>query len=457
MVLPAPHLDDRRFQDLVDDAKRLVQQHCPEWTDHNVSDPGVTLIEAFASMVDQLLYRLNRVPERHYVKFLDLIGVHLLPPTSAEAPVTLWLSAPQPTSVSIPAGTQVATARSETEEAINFTVVDHLDIVPCELAVAATSSEADARTITNQTTELQSRRRFPCFDDHPRPGNSFLIGLSEAVPRCAVVLRFDCAVEGRGVRPDWPPLVWEAWDGESWLTCEVDRDGTGGLNQPGDVVLHVPAGHRVATVAGERAGWLRCRIVEALEGQPAYSASPRVSRLEAHTIGGTTDAVHATLVTEEILGPSSGLPGQHFALRRRPVVRSADPPVLQVSSDQGWQDWRRVDGFSASGPDDRHFVLDEVGGEVLLGPMVVERDGTAHSYGAVPPGRRPAPRPLPQRRRAARQRGPGCHHPAQVVDPLHQPGGESPAGDPGRRRGGHRGGQGAGSHRAANGEPGRDR
>ena len=53
MALPVPNLDDRRFQDLVDDAKRLVQQKCPEWTDHNVSDPGVTLIETFAWMTDQ--------------------------------------------------------------------------------------------------------------------------------------------------------------------------------------------------------------------------------------------------------------------------------------------------------------------------------------------------------------------------------------------------------------------
>ncbi len=60
-MLPAPNLDDRRFQDLVDDAKRMVQQRCPTWTDHNVSDPGVTLIEAFAGMVDQLIYRLTRV------------------------------------------------------------------------------------------------------------------------------------------------------------------------------------------------------------------------------------------------------------------------------------------------------------------------------------------------------------------------------------------------------------
>src|ERR687884_1587181 len=112
MALPVPNLDDRRFQDLVDDAKRLVQQRCPEWTDHNVSDPGVTLIEAFAWMTDQLLYRLNRVPDRNYIKFLELIGVHLYPPAAAHAPVTFWLSAPQKSTVTIPTGTEVATVRT---------------------------------------------------------------------------------------------------------------------------------------------------------------------------------------------------------------------------------------------------------------------------------------------------------------------------------------------------------
>src|SRR5205085_9327151 len=97
MALPAPHLDDRRFQELVDEAKRLVQQRCPEWTDHNVSDPGVTLIETFAFMVDQLLYRLNRVPERNYVKFLELIGIKLYPPTASRVPVPFWLPAPRDT------------------------------------------------------------------------------------------------------------------------------------------------------------------------------------------------------------------------------------------------------------------------------------------------------------------------------------------------------------------------
>src|SRR5260370_22802708 len=110
VALVAPNLDDRRFQDLVDDAKRLVQQRCPDWTDHNVSDPGVTLIEAVAAMGDQLLYRLNRVPERNYLRFLDLLGLRPFPATAAPAHVTFWPSAPRPETRTGAAGTAVAAA-----------------------------------------------------------------------------------------------------------------------------------------------------------------------------------------------------------------------------------------------------------------------------------------------------------------------------------------------------------
>src|ERR1700752_3608017 len=135
MVLPAPNLDDRRFQNLVDESKRLVQRRCPEWTDHNVSDPGIHLIETFAYMTDQLLYRLNRVPDRNYIRFLELIGVRLFPPTAAATNVTFWLSAPQETPIVGPFGGEVATPRTEAVgSAIAFTTTGTLDIVPCELS-----------------------------------------------------------------------------------------------------------------------------------------------------------------------------------------------------------------------------------------------------------------------------------------------------------------------------------
>src|SRR5215472_2953394 len=137
MVLPAPKLDDRDFQQLVDSAKRLVQTRCPQWTDHNVSDPGVTLIEAYAQMVDQLIYRLNRVPDRHYVKFLELIGVQLRPPSAARGEVTFWLSAPQPQTVAVREGTEVATPRTDVDAPVVFTTSQRLDILPCSFTSAA--------------------------------------------------------------------------------------------------------------------------------------------------------------------------------------------------------------------------------------------------------------------------------------------------------------------------------
>lgn len=383
MSLPAPDLDDRRFQDLVDDAKRLVQQRCPEWTDHNVSDPGVTLIETFAFMVDQLIYRLNRVPERNYVKFLELIGVRLFPPTAASADVTFWLSAPQEEAVTIPVGTEVATARTGAEEAVVFTVCEERVIPPRQLESCASSIEADQ--LRDHTEALAAGQAFYCFDAEPKPGDCLLVGLSDATPGCAVLLQFACDIEGVGVDPRYPPLVWEAWNGDGWVACSVERDGTGGLNTAGDVVVHLPRDHVVSVIARQRAGWLRCRVVEPYEDQPFYRASPRITALTAATIGGTTEAVHAELVDDEVLGLSEGVPGQRFAVAHRPVVPGSEPPVLEVAGGGDWQEWTAVDDFAASGPTDRHFVLDAVAGEVLLGPGVRQPDGTLRQHGAVPP------------------------------------------------------------------------
>jgi predicted phage baseplate assembly protein len=387
MSLPAPHLDDRRFQDLVDDAKRLVQRRCPEWTDHNVSDPGVTLIETFAAMVDQLLYRLNRVPDRHYVKFLELIGVRLFPPTAARADVTFWLSAPQQDTVRVVGGNEGATLRTEAEEAIAFATVGDLEIVP--VAVTELGAATAAGDVFLHEETVKGEGGFLCFDRRPQPGDALLVGLSNPVPGGAVLLRVECTIEGVGVDPEDPPIVWEAWDGRGWARCDLDEDQTGGLNQDGDVVVHVPANHVASSEGRRRAGWLRCRVVPSQPLQSQYTDSPRIDRVTASTIGGTTEVVHAEIVAGELLGLSEQVPGQRFPLQRRPVVPAEETVVLEVIGDSagngGMEEWEQVDNFADSTAEDRHFVLDEVAGEIQLGPAVREPDGTLRQYGEVPP------------------------------------------------------------------------
>ena len=73
MPIPIPDLDDRSFSDLVEDALAMIPRYAPEWTNHNASDPGITLVELLAYVTEILLYRLNRITREHRVKYLQLL------------------------------------------------------------------------------------------------------------------------------------------------------------------------------------------------------------------------------------------------------------------------------------------------------------------------------------------------------------------------------------------------
>src|SRR5436309_641983 len=75
MPLEVPNLDDRRWVDLVEEARSLIPRVSPPWTDHNVHDPGITFIELFAWLAEMQLYQLNRVGQRQREIFAQLAGV----------------------------------------------------------------------------------------------------------------------------------------------------------------------------------------------------------------------------------------------------------------------------------------------------------------------------------------------------------------------------------------------
>src|SRR4029453_13659567 len=101
---------------------------------------------------------------------------------------------------------------------------------------------------------------------------------------------------------------------------------TSGFNRRSGAPLRVPPAHLASVIDKTRAGWIRARVLEALEGQPAYSSSPLVTALTPSTIGGTGEAVNAELVQLEDLDFAEGTPGQVVMLERRPVVPSDTPP-----------------------------------------------------------------------------------------------------------------------------------
>ncbi|MDT4910086.1 MAG: hypothetical protein QOI69_3327, partial [Pseudonocardiales bacterium] len=196
MPLPTPELDDRKFQDIVDEAKRRIPHYCPEWTNHNVSDPGVALIELFAWMSEMVLYRINQVPERLYVHFLNMVGVEPFPPSVARVDLTFWLSAVLDAPVIVPANTQVMTAVGASggaNEAVVFTTSRDLVIAPPELRMA--------RTVThdNRVADVWDDLRFgvagaACFaSEELSPGDGFYLGFNRSL--AGAVLRLTLTAE----------------------------------------------------------------------------------------------------------------------------------------------------------------------------------------------------------------------------------------------------------------------
>src|SRR5262245_62726434 len=82
MPLNVPNLDDRTYDDLVEEALGMLPRYAPSWTNHNPSDPGITLIELLAYFVELFIYRLNRVSRETRLRFLQLlVGAESRPQT----------------------------------------------------------------------------------------------------------------------------------------------------------------------------------------------------------------------------------------------------------------------------------------------------------------------------------------------------------------------------------------
>jgi hypothetical protein len=227
VTLPAPNLDDRTFEQLVADARQRAQQSCPDWTDLTVHDPGIALLEAFAYLTDTLIYRLNRLPSKAYIAFLNLIDAQLQPPAAAVAELVFSLPAPQKTPVEIRRGTRVSCSRAAPGgEPVVFTVDQTVQIEPGQTSVKAVAYHAELieGEVIGRGTGLPGLRlrvkRAPIIARHGRDGDLFVgveaktTGRAERVPSIKI---------GDGVFRVWQPVDVFASDGKEPNVFVADR------------------------------------------------------------------------------------------------------------------------------------------------------------------------------------------------------------------------------------------
>jgi hypothetical protein len=138
MPITSPQLDDLTYDGAVEQLLRRIPVYAPEWTDYNDSDPGVTLIQLFAYLAEQVGYRLNRVPEKNYIELLRLLGIELEPVRAAMTQLALLLSDP-PTLTGYPLKAGARARAKKGQPPPTFETDADVDVVPAQPTVLVTT------------------------------------------------------------------------------------------------------------------------------------------------------------------------------------------------------------------------------------------------------------------------------------------------------------------------------
>ncbi len=246
---PVPDLDDLRFQNLVDEAKRRLRQRCPQWSDHNVSDPGIALLEAFAYLVDHLSYRLDRLPEAGMRAYLRLLGITPWPAQPAHGEVEFRRQGLGEKVRQLDKGTRV---RTKNQPPVVFGTLRPV-VLPGVIALAAEQA----------VTQTQDGGRTLCSINIDETASVDEIATGASGAWRIFLTTCEAPVELQLLTGDNPLLLseskWEVWRQGGWNSTAVKTDQTTASIPPqrDTVVLGDGSGRR-----RHEAHMLRCTFPE---------------------------------------------------------------------------------------------------------------------------------------------------------------------------------------------------
>jgi hypothetical protein len=365
MPLQVPNLDDRRWEDLVDEARALIPRAAPRWTDHNVHDPGMTFVELFAWLAEMQIYQLNRVGQQHREAFGRLAGVRRRPGRPAR--VEILARGNLTTSVRLEAETKL---RPLEGDELLFETITEVLLTRSQLqqVIVSDGSEPVDQTAANERLDTT----FLAFGESAGVGAELQLGFDAFYPGTEPTIRLTVDVFTDDLAPrcgpdlpvplEPPPanggvqpveLLWEYFGtGRRWARVTPISDETAAFSRSGAIILPVPID---ATVDRGRV-WLRSRIARG-----TYDIEPRLRHVGVNGL----PCAQLETVRDELLGRGDGRPDQSFKLAKGPVLTSeTEPPVVVEVAGERWQ---YVDSFDDAGPASKQYGFDPAAVRVLFG------------------------------------------------------------------------------------------
>jgi len=370
--LPIPNLDDKTFTELVEESRARIPRYAPGWTDHNLSDPGITFIDLFAWLAEMQIYNLNKVTDKNYIKFLNLIGTALRPAIQSKVDVTFSLNGTKENRVNIPEGTKVTTAdKTAPVENIVFETDEDLTVTSIDLKKVITKDNSQWKD--NSEYNHKDNIYFFAFGELANENNMLYLGFETKTPFPTEKIKLSINIydadlpkinkalpnEKQKIIPS-AKLEWEYCDGFNWRSLDILDDDTAALTRNGRITFNGPEDINLADIEDiekkidffneDQLYWLRVIINKA-----GYEIPPRIDTILLNTISTTHADTYLNFACQTF--ESTGLAAQAIQLSKPPIVKNSLKLEIKESNSK-WQTWHEVENFNNSTPRNLHYTVD---------------------------------------------------------------------------------------------------
>jgi hypothetical protein len=335
MALVLPILDDKPFEQIVDEARQLIPSNAPEWTDHNVHDPGITFTELFAWLAEISHYRLNRTSAASYERFFSLMGVTPESAQPAEVSVAFEFN-PLSRGLLIPANTRMWAIGIED---VPFqTLVDQF---LTKAKVKRVVTEFGGRQIVQTTAEKDEAGHYEAFGPAPAPGDFLRLEFENWFDEPRGQFYVTLFEDDLPARKPFPPqtgafessakIRWQYRSDapgvgeEQWTDLKIIDDQTLSFSRSGIVVFESPT----------QPAALRYKELRAVVVEGRFEIPPRIVTIRTNTVRARQVE---TIVNEDPV-PGLGTADQLVQLKRFPLFinNQIDDGPFQVGEVVDWE------------------------------------------------------------------------------------------------------------------------
>lgn len=266
-MLKIPQLDDLTYEQMINRAIARIPTMTDQWTDFNSHDPGITVLQTYAWLVDMLNYYMNATGDVHVQKYLKLLGIEPQPARASEGYVILE-NINETTALSKGTCFYAGGIPFELENDCNYvpnsfcSYVQESDGMAMDLTAFAGSdgdfAEAFAEDFCKKSS-LYLGFEKPLFD-----GDKLYISVKEDGKRNPFGADFQLC-----------PLKWEIYTEDGWKKLSV-KDGTCGFLKSGFVEVHFtePMKSWNHPEIGTQAYYIRCILKE-----NKYDSMPQLGKI----------------------------------------------------------------------------------------------------------------------------------------------------------------------------------